>query len=34
MLEILEDASAVYIGEVTPKFLEHNIHLNRLRDEF
>lgn len=34
MLEILEDASAVYVGEVKPKFLEHNIHLNRLRDEF
>ena len=34
MLEILEDASAVYIGEVKPKLLEHNIHLNRLRDEF
>ncbi len=34
MLEILEDASAVYVGEVKPKLLEHNIHLNRLRDEF
>ena len=34
MLEISEDASAVYVGEVVPKFLEHNIHLNRLRNEF
>ena len=34
MLEIQEDASAIYIGEVTPKFLEHNIHLKRLKEEF
>ena len=34
MLEISEDASAVYVGEVIPKFLEHNIHLKRLKDEF
>tara|TARA_Y100000022_G_C13168855_1_gene337616 strand:- start:313 stop:921 length:609 start_codon:yes stop_codon:yes gene_type:complete len=34
MLEISEDASAVYVGEVDPKFLEHNIHLKRLKNEF
>ena len=34
MIEISEDASAVYIGEVTPKFIEHNVHLTRLKDEF
>ena len=34
MIEICEDASAVYIGEVTPKFIEHNVHLTRLKNEF
>ncbi len=34
MIEICEDASAVYMGEVTPKFIEHNVHLTRLKNEF
>ena len=34
MLEISEEASAIYIGEPNPSFLEHNIHLKRLKEEF
>lgn len=34
MIEICEDASAVYVGEPNPKLLEHNIHLQRLKQEF
>ena len=34
MLEISEEASAIYVGELNPSFLEHNIHLKRLKEEF